>query len=431
MKVVAFLPAKGTSERIESKNKKKLNGKSLFLHTLEKLMQCEFIDEVYLDSESDEILEKASYLGYIPLKRSLSFATNQTDGHQMFTNEVSQVEADIYIQILCTSPFISIDTIRKGVDILKNETAYDSVVLVKKEKQYLWEEGQPLYDKHHVPNSCELPDTIIESMGLYMTTKECAQKNKRRFGNNVYMLTADALETIDVNYSDEFILAETIMRGLAQKENQEFQLLSKFLNSAVFSDILSEMGMDNVITGLSLNLENKRIMGRANTLKIRALNDGEDYRNIYKGLESYEEMSQGEVIIVENEIPDRAYFGELNASFAIRAGAQATIIGGVTRDVNEVSMMDYPVFSEGYCSKDVRYYGAIEGHQCPIKIREVTVNPGDIIFADRCGVVCIPKKYEKEVIKKAYETMNKESRVRTQILLNKNAKDIFDKEGEF
>ena len=46
MKVVAFLPAKGSSERIENKNIKLLDGKPLFLYTLEKLVKCDFIDEV-------------------------------------------------------------------------------------------------------------------------------------------------------------------------------------------------------------------------------------------------------------------------------------------------------------------------------------------------------------------------------------------------
>ena len=153
MKVVAFLPAKGTSERIESKNMKLLNGKPLFLCMLEKLCKCDFIDEVYLDSESDEILNYAPFLRYIPLKRDSALASNKTDGHQMFYNEVRQVEADIYIQILCTSPFIKPETIQKGVEILKEHDEYDSVVLVKKEKEYWWENGQPSYDKFHVPNS--------------------------------------------------------------------------------------------------------------------------------------------------------------------------------------------------------------------------------------------------------------------------------------
>ena len=36
MKVVAFVPAKGTSSRIENKNTRLLDGKPLFLYTLEK-----------------------------------------------------------------------------------------------------------------------------------------------------------------------------------------------------------------------------------------------------------------------------------------------------------------------------------------------------------------------------------------------------------
>ena len=54
MKIVAFLPVTGTSSRIENKNIKLLDGKPLFLHTLEKLSSCSFIDEVYLDSESEK-----------------------------------------------------------------------------------------------------------------------------------------------------------------------------------------------------------------------------------------------------------------------------------------------------------------------------------------------------------------------------------------
>lgn len=43
VKVVAFLPAKGSSERIKNKNMQLLDSKPLFLHTLEKLLSCDFI----------------------------------------------------------------------------------------------------------------------------------------------------------------------------------------------------------------------------------------------------------------------------------------------------------------------------------------------------------------------------------------------------
>lgn len=431
MKVVAFLPAKGTSERIESKNLKLLNGKPLFLYTLEKLCDCEFIDEVYLDSESDEILNYAPYLNYIPLKRDPALANNKTDGHQMFYNEVRQVEADIYVQILGTSPFISQETIKKGIDVLKEHEEYDSVVLMKKEKEYLWEDGQPKYDKFHIPNSNTLPDTIIESMGLYIVRNECAHRTKMRYGDNTYMLTADAVETIDVNYPDEFELAEYIMRGMKEKENTRLRVLANFFNSAIFSDILGDMGIDATIAGLIPNFANKKIFARANTLKIRALKDGEDFHGIYDGLKTYEKITPGEVIVVENDVENRAYFGELNANLAVRAGAVGTIVSSVTRDIEAVNLLDYPVFAKGYCCADVKRKATVESHQQPICIQGITINPGDLIFADQCGVVCIPHKLEREVLRTAIEVKEKENSIIKRVLNDEDAMAIYLKEGEF
>lgn len=431
MKVVAFLPAKGTSERIESKNLKLLNGKPLFLHTLEKLCDCAFIDEVYLDSDSDEILNYAPYLRYIPLKRRTELATNKTDGHQLFYNEVMQVEADIYIQILGTSPFITPETIKKGVDILLNDEQYDSVVLMKKEKEYLWENGQPKYDKFHIPNSNTLPDTIIESMGLYIVRKETALTTKMRYGDNSYMLIADEVETVDVNYPDEFALAELIMRGMKERENSKFRVMANLFNSAIFSDIMGDMGLNTTIVGLKPNLKGKKLFARANTLKIRALRDGEDYHGIYNGLNTYEKITPGEVIVVENEVGERAYFGELNANLAVRAGAVGTIISGVTRDIEAVNQLDYPVFSKGYCCADVKRYATVESHQQPICIQGVNIDPGDLIFADQCGIVCIPHKYEKKVLNMAIEAKSKENNIIKRVFNNENAMDIYEMEGEF
>lgn len=431
MKVAAFLPAKGTSERIESKNLKLLNGKPLFLHTLEKLCRCDFIDEVYLDSESDEILDYAPYLRYIPLKRDPKLANNKTDGHQMFYNEVRQVEADIYVQILCTSPFIKPETIKKGIDILKEQKEYDSVVLVKKEKEYLWDNGQPVYDKHHIPNSNTLPDTIIESMGLYIVRKETAHEMKMRYGNHAFMLGGDAIETVDVNYPDEFELAETIMKGIQQQENAKLNLMSKFFSSAIFSDILSDMGMESAITGMRLNLEGKKIFGRANTLKIRKLKEGEDYRGIYQGLDTYNKVTPGEILVIENEAGDRAYFGDLNAHLAVRAGAQGTIVGGMTRDISEVTRIDYPVWAEGYCCADVKYKATVESHQMPVVIKGIEIVPGDLIFADACGIVRIPQRLENQVLERAMQVAETEKNILRKVLRNQDAYEIYQTEGEF
>ena len=107
MRTVAFVPAKGESNRISNKNTVILDGEHLFKRKLRQLLACPEIDAVYLDTESDRIIELASDLPVKVLKRDAKLASNKTDGHELFANEAARVEADIYIQCLCTSPFIT------------------------------------------------------------------------------------------------------------------------------------------------------------------------------------------------------------------------------------------------------------------------------------------------------------------------------------
>ncbi len=432
-KVVAFLPVKGTSERIKNKNTTLLNGKPLFLHTLEKLVACPFIDEVFLDTEKDEIYNMGRHTGCTYLKRDPMLATNKTDGHSLFYNEAKKVDADIYVQILGTSPFIKPETIEKGVDILKEHPdLYDSVILVKRDKQYTWKDGEPAYDRNHIPNSKDLPDTIIETMGLYITNRDVALNKKRRYGDRPYLLDAEPIEALDVNYPADFEFAEVVAKGQKAEENRRLSFLRNLINSAMLSDVMDDLGLhDFVITGLSCNIDGSKLFGRSRTLKIRRLGENEDFRGIYDALESYSEISDNDIIVVENECPDLAYFGELNTMLSIRSGASGTIVGGVTRDRDNVKKMGYPVFSKGYNCKDVRKRATLDSFNRTIRVEGIEISPNDLIFADNDGVVVIPARQEKKVMDAILLKLAQEHSVATDIAAGNPVLDIYHKNGAF
>lgn len=414
MRVAAFLPVKGSSERIPSKNTALLDGKPLFLHTLEKLVECDFIDDVYLDSESDEIFNLASDIPCHHFKRDTALATNKTDGHRLFFNEVKDIESDISVQILCTSPFIEKETIRKGIEAVASGD-YDSAVLVRKEKFYLWKDGRPEYDLNHIPNSVDLDDTVIETMGLYVMKTEIARRMKRRIGEKVFMIEASPMEAIDVNFPDDFALANYVATGFREKERQKLNNMKSHLTSSMLSDILDDLKLQGVRSGYISNMENMKLFGRASTLKLRLLKDGENYEGIYDALRSYELMVPGDIIVVENECSDHAYFGELNANLAIRAGVNGAIIDGMTRDYSAVRSLSFPVYSKGYNCCDVRGRATVESINKKIRIGRrsaedigIEVYAGDLVFADRDGIIVIPKRHENIVLKKAFETISKE-----------------------
>src|SRR5262245_31521828 len=119
MRTVAFVPAKGESSRIRNKNTAILDREYLFKRKRKQILACTEIDDVYLDTESEKIIEMASDLPIKVLKRDAKLASNKTDGHELFANECAKVEADLYIQCLCTSPFITAESMTRAIRALK------------------------------------------------------------------------------------------------------------------------------------------------------------------------------------------------------------------------------------------------------------------------------------------------------------------------
>lgn len=288
-----------------------------------------------------------------------------------------------------------------------------------------------MYDISNIPNSVDLDETIIETMGLYITRNHVALDIKRRIGDYPYLLEAEPIEAIDVNYPNEFYLAETIMQGLNQAETRRFNYLSKLMTSAMLSDILDDLGIDGFVRDLQLNLPSKKVLGRAKTLKLRALQDGEDFRGIYDALDSYITITSNDIIVVQNEVSEYAYFGGLNANLAIRSGALATIVSGKTRDSIEVSKLDYPVFSSGNCASDVRKRATVENINKVIWIQGKKVKPGDLIFGDCEGIIIIPREVESIVLDKALNILKNEHDIVTNIVSGLNTKDILSRNGDF
>jgi len=431
-KIIAVVPAKGTSSRIASKNTKLLDGIPLFFYSIKKLLKSNIIDEVWLDTESEEIIDIVSDTNCKIFKRDVLFADNKTDGNKLFLNEVENIESDIYIQLLATSPFIKLETIENGVKFLiDNLDAYDSIVLVNKQALYTWDENGPVYDINNIPNSNDLTPTTIETMGMYISTKESALKTKRRIGEKPFQLIATAEEAIDVNYPEEFKLANFIAAGKRELDRKLYNNLKHQLTSSALSDILDDLGLtEQTTTSFTPNMKTK-IFGRTKTLKLRRKKEDEDFRKIYQALHTYPTIIPGDIIVVENEVSDLAYFGEMNANLAIRSGASGALIGGKTRDSVEVKNLNFPVFSSGFSCKDVRGRAVMESFNKTISFDGILVENESLVFADSDGIVFIPIKFEKIILERMFETIQTENNIINDISRGKTEVDIVNSHGDF
>ena len=110
MKVVAFVPIRLNSQRVEGKNLRLLAGEPLLCYILRTLRRVEAIDEVYVYC-SDEAVRPYLPDGVRFLHRSPQLDRNETLGREIYDAFTAEVEADIYVLAHATSPFIRPATI--------------------------------------------------------------------------------------------------------------------------------------------------------------------------------------------------------------------------------------------------------------------------------------------------------------------------------
>lgn len=434
MKVVAIIPVKSTSSRLESKNIKLLCNMPLYLHTLDKLLKIDEINEVWIDTDDINIINIAENYGFTKFKyfiRQKIYADNSTDGNLLLENEINNIDSDIYLQILCTSPFTSIDNIKKSIQILKDKE-YFSVVGCFKEKMYLWKGNSPVYDKYKIPNSNTLEDTIVESMSLYAITKDEFIKTKMRIGSCPFLLALEGEEIIDINYERDFLFANKMAIYNKFMEQNLLNLLKIKLSSCVISDLLNEMGYQNcILKNFDTNITTNKLFGRVRPIQIRYLKDNEEPNDIYKCLKSYDSINYGDIIFVNNLVDCKAYFGDLNATISISKNAQGTIINGYTRDVTRTIELNYPTFYKNKTCDDVKYFGTLDFFDMPILVDNTKIYVNNLIFADMDGIAIIPKEIENEIINKCKKIIENESNISNSIVCGKDIYTIINKFGNF
>ena len=431
MRVVAFVPAKGESSRIHSKNTVILDGDYLFKRKLKQLLACPEIDDVYLDTESDKIIEIASDLPIKVIKRNPKLASNKTDGHELFANECAQVNADLYIQCLCTSPFITAETMTRAIKAMKAQKGADSLVAVQKRKQYTWAKGRPAYGEGRIPNSVDLPDTVIESMGLYMVKRKGKTKPKRRFGDNVVLFELTDEEAFDVNWPDDLALAERISAGYRAAHNAKLDAIRPHLCSSLLADICKDRGLKTLLPPTFRRVSGRSVLGIAKTLELRKLRKGDDWKGIYTALDTYNFIRPGDVIVVKNDVKDKAYFGDLNANIAVRSGAVGAVVDSFTRDSAELNGLEFSTFAHGISCDDIKYEGTVHAMNRPITIGDVVVNNGDYIYADDDGVLAIPQTLWPEIRDEAMATLKKEFDIRYAIIMGADVGKVLGTHGAF
>ncbi|RDY61130.1 RraA family protein [Flagellimonas nanhaiensis] len=228
-------------------------------------------------------------------------------------------------------------------------------------------------------------------------------------------------------------------KPLWKNDDELFNIAKTELFVALVGDILDKLGYEHQFLPPNIKpLQNDFVViGRAMTV-LEADVFEESSKNTKNPLmkkpfglmfEALDSLSKNEVYICTGSSPNYALWGGLMSTRAIKLEAAGAVLHGWSRDTNEILKLDFPTFSYGGYAQDQGPRGKVIDYRVPIEIEGTRINPGDIIYGDRDGVLVVPKEVEAKAFSGAIEKARGEQLVKKALESGMSTVEAFEKFG--
>ena len=222
--VSIFLPTRAGSERIANKNTRnfaKVKGGLLSIK-LNQLLSLSNVKEVILSTNDEASIEVAQNFLSNPKLKLI-----QRPDHlaQSLTNLTDLVE---YVPTICssehilwthvTSPLVNAVDYETAINLYfeKMSENYDSLMSVKEIQNYVWSKKENKVsnrkddDFKKWPRTQDLEKVYEVNSAIFIASKKIYKKENDRIGKKPYLLIHSFLQSIDVDWEEDFKIAEKL-----------------------------------------------------------------------------------------------------------------------------------------------------------------------------------------------------------------------------
>jgi CMP-N-acetylneuraminic acid synthetase/quercetin dioxygenase-like cupin family protein len=225
MKIIGMIPARMGSTRVKNKNLRLIDGIPLIQYIINSAKKSKFLDEIYINSESTKFSGIAKKSGIKFYKRPEILSSNSATNDDFALDFINNVECNIIIQLLPTSPFISSDEIDAFISSML-ESNYETMISVSDVQIECVYKSRPINfnQKDQTPPSQHLEPIKAYACSLMGWQTERFKKNIETYNSayhggdgRVGFFELKGYSTIDIDYEEDFLLAEAVSLAIKKK----------------------------------------------------------------------------------------------------------------------------------------------------------------------------------------------------------------------
>jgi N-acylneuraminate cytidylyltransferase len=219
---IAIIPARSGSKRIKNKNLKYFNGKPLIEYALQSAIQSGVFDEIYVSSDSNEILKFAQVYGVKAIKRNQELSDDFSTISEVMHNVVKQLDlpnSDLSICcILPSNPFIDSDNLKECISLIKHwEFIFPIIELEKSIERSIKRDADGkthmLDPRHEFTRTQDLNKLYSDAGQFYWSRASAWLGKKSIFNSRSFGLILKKYSSIDIDTEQDWKLAELIYKN--------------------------------------------------------------------------------------------------------------------------------------------------------------------------------------------------------------------------
>ena len=230
---LAIIHARGGSRRLPLKNLQSLDGKPLVAYPIELCRRCDWIDRIIVSTDHDGIMEAARQFGAeVPFRRPADISEDVpselvTEHALRFLLDAEGSIPELSVTLTPATPLLGVERLDDAFELLLARPEWDSVTAVRRAAEHpewmlLLDEstgqartllGNTLDGEYNV--SQNLQAVHYPSGAFWINRTETFLRRPSMYGERWGAIVLDADEALDIDYPDDLVRAEALVRARA------------------------------------------------------------------------------------------------------------------------------------------------------------------------------------------------------------------------